>query len=232
VSHRWKPIVACLSLVVFAVASGCGHSGDGNQSPAAAIDGSKGGVPSEGGSKTPASANQTKNLQHPVVEIETSLGKITVELDRENALLTVDNFLLYVNASFYDQSIIHQVYKGQGILAGGYGTNMLPIAKPTHAPVRNEAANGLKNLRGAIAMIRLPGSIDSATSQFFINVADNRELDYKGRKPEEYGYCVFGKVTDGMNVVDKINDVKLRVTAALDSTPEEPVIVTSIRRIR
>jgi len=232
VSHRWKPIVACLSLLIVAAAGGCGHSGDGNQSPAAAIDGTNSGTPSESGSTTPASPKPAPDSQHPVVEIETSLGKITVELDREKALLTVDNFLLYANASFYNQSIIHQVYKGQGILGGGYGTNMLPIAKPTHTPVRNEAANQLKNLRGAIAMVRLPDAIDSATSQFFINVADNPTLDYKDRTPEGYGYCVFGKVTDGMDVVDKINGVALRDTTALERTPAEPVIVTSIRRIR
>ena len=231
-SHRWKPIVTCLSLLVFAVAGGCGGSGDGNQPPAAAIDGTKDAAPSEDGSKTPA-PKPTADSQHPVVVIETSKGKITVELDREKAMLTVDNFLLYANASFYDQSIIHQVFKNQGILAGGYGTNMLPIAKPTHAAVRNEADNQLKNVRGAIAMIRLAGDVHSATSQFFINVADNHDLDYKDRNtPEGYGYCVFGKVTDGMDVVDKINEAKVRDTPTLERTPDEPIIVMSIRRIR
>jgi cyclophilin family peptidyl-prolyl cis-trans isomerase len=231
VSDCWKPIVAFLSLLVLAAAGGCGHSGDANQSPAASIDGTKSGTPSEGGSTTPVPPKPTSD-SHPVVLIDTSLGKITVELDRDKAKLTVDNFLTYVGASFYDQSIIHQVYKGQAILAGGYGANLLPIAKPVHASVRNEAANELKNLRYTIAMSRFPDAIDSATSQFFINVADNPNLDYKDRTAEGYGYCVFGKVIDGMDVVDKINGVACRDTPALERTPADPVIVTSIRRIR
>jgi cyclophilin family peptidyl-prolyl cis-trans isomerase len=124
------------------------------------------------------------------------------------------------------------VYKGQAILAGGYGTNLLPIPKRVHPTVRNEAATAPKNLRYTIAMARFPDSVDSATSQFFINVADNSSLDYKDRTAQGYGYCVFGKVTDGMDVVDKINDAKLRNTPELDQTPAEPIIVKSIRLLR
>ena len=135
------------------------------------------------GSQNAAPPKPTADPQHPVVLIETSLGNITVRLDREKALLTVDNFLSYVGASFYDQTIIHQVYKGQGILAGGYGTNMLE--KPAHTPIRNEADNGLKNRRGTIAMVRLPDAIDSATCQFFINVADNPPSTTKTARPKD-----------------------------------------------
>jgi peptidyl-prolyl cis-trans isomerase B (cyclophilin B) len=233
VSQRWKPIVAYVSLLLVTVAAGCGSSSDGKQSPPAAIDGSSGGGGAEGGGATPA-AKSTADSKHPVVVIETSLGKITLELDREKAPLTVENFLQYVNASFYDQSVIHQVFKGQAIIAGGYGTNLLPIAKPAHAAVRNEAGdpNALKNLRGTIAMVRFPNSIHSATTQFMINVADNPALDYKDRTPAGYGYCVFGKVTDGSDVVNKINEIALRDTTALERTPAEPLVVTSIRWVR
>ena len=165
-----------------------------------------------------------------MVLIKTSLGDIAVELDPAKAPLTVGNFLQYVRDGFYDQTIVHQVFKGQAVLAGGYDKNM--IAKPTHPAVRSEADNGLKNLRYTIAMNRQPDAIDSATSQFFINVADNPDLDYKGRKAEEYGYCVFGKVIEGMDVVDKINQVDVfdkRDPPPCEQTPRIPVIVESIR---
>ncbi len=166
-----------------------------------------------------------------MVVIETTLGNITVRLDAEKAQLTVGNFLNYTGASFYNQTIVHQVYKGQGILAGGYDANL--VEKRARAPIRNEARNGLKNRRGSIAMVRQPDAIDSAKSQFFINVADNPQLDYKDdRTAAGYGYCVFGEVTDGMDVVDKINHVALHDTPNLDRTPAEPIIVTSIRQIR
>ncbi len=224
-SHRWKLIVACLSLLVIAVAGGCG----GNPAATTGGDATKKTDPSTGGAVA-TTAREDVDLQHPVVEIETSKGKITVELDRKNAVNTVDNFLSYVGSSFYDKTIIHQVFKDQAILAGGYDTNM--VAKPAHTPIRNEAANGLKNLRGTIAMSRWPDSIDGATSQFFINVVDNPSLDYKDRTAQGYGYCVFGKVTKGMEVVDAINAAELRDTTTLERTPAEPIIVTSIRRVR
>ena len=213
---------------MIAVAGGCG--GGDKPSPTTASGATQKGDPPDGGSQTSAAPKESPDLQHPVVEIETSKGKITVELDRKNAVNTVDNFLSYVGSSFYDKTIIHQVFKGQAILAGGYDTNM--VAKPTHTPIRNEAANGLKNLRGTIAMSRWPDSVNSATSQFFINVADNPSLDYKDRTDQGYGYCVFGKVTKGMEVVDAINAVELRDTTTLDRTPAEPIIVMSIRRVR
>jgi peptidyl-prolyl cis-trans isomerase B (cyclophilin B) len=233
VSHRWKPIVACLSLVLFATVGGCGHSGDGDKSPTAALDGTDKEDPSSGGSQSPGNPKPNANSQLPVVLIDTTLGKITVELNRKKAPLTVDNFLTYVNESFYDQSIIHQVSKGQAILGGGYGKNMLPIAKTIHVGVRNEADNGLSNTQGTIAMVRLPGDVHGATSQFFINVANNSKLlDYKDRStPEGYGYCVFGKVIEGMDVLDKINALPLQDTL-IEQTPTEQVVVRSIRRIR
>ena len=231
-SHRWKPIVACLSLLVFAVAGGCGGGtgGDAKQPAATANDATKKTDPPEGAAQAAPTPKANRDLDHPVVEIETSKGKITVELDRKNAVNTVDNFLSYVGASFYDKTIVHQVFKGEAILAGMYDTNL--AVKPGRTPIRNEAANGLKNVRGTIAMNRWPNSIDSATSEFLINVADNPKLDYKARTAAGYGYCVFGKVTQGMEVVDAIAGLELRDTTTLERTPAVPVIVTSIRRIR
>jgi peptidyl-prolyl cis-trans isomerase B (cyclophilin B) len=212
---------------MFAATIGCNHSGDGTQTPAA-IEGSGKDSPSTEGMPPPPKPNS--DSQHPVVLIETSLGNITVELNREKALLTVDNFLRYVGESFYDQTIVHEVVKGQAILAGGYGANK--VAKPVHQPIRNEADNMLKNLRGTIAMVRYANDVHGATSQFLINVADNPSLDHKDRTPEGYGYCVFGKVIDGMDVVNAINGLELRDTKEFVQTPKEQVVIKSIRRIR
>ena len=229
-SPRWTLLNACLGLLTLAAATGCNRGGNGSPPPAATIGGSTAATPPSEGIAGPSPQKPAADPQHPVVLIETSLGDITVRLDAGKAPLTVNNFLSYAGDKFYDQTIVHQVYKGQGILAGGYDANL--VEKPARTPIRNEALNGLKNRRGAIAMVRQPDAIDSATSQFFINVADNPALDYKDRTPAGYGYCVFGEVTDGMDVVDKINNVPVHDTAGLDRTPVQPVVVKSIRRIR
>jgi cyclophilin family peptidyl-prolyl cis-trans isomerase len=206
---------------------GCNHSAEGVGPPTAAInEAAHDDAPADAASpRKPPS-----DPRHPVVLIETSQGDITVELNGEKAPLTVDNFLSYVRASYYDGTIVHQVYKGQGIVGGGYDAK--GIAKHARTPIRNEAENGLKNRRGTIAMVRLPGAIDSATCQFLINVADNESLNFRDRTPEGYGYCVFGQVVEGMDVVDKINQAAVHDTADLDRTPIERIFVKSIRRIR
>jgi cyclophilin family peptidyl-prolyl cis-trans isomerase len=160
---------------------------------------------------------QSKN---PVVVIATSLGDISVELDPGKAPLSVENFLVYVKAGHYDGTIFHRVIKGFMIQGGGMTQDMRE--KPTRPPIKNEAANGLKNERGTVAMART-AEVDSATSQFFINTGTkNAFLDHKVR---DFGYAVFGKVVAGMDVVDKIEGVK---TAAGD-VPAEPVIIKSVR---
>ena len=164
----------------------------------------------------PAAA-QSKN---PVVVISTSLGDITVQLDPVKAPLTVENFLTYVKAGHYDGTIFHRVIKGFMIQGGGMTPDMKE--KPTRPPIKNEAANGLKNERGTITMART-NQVDSATSQFFINTGTNNGfLDHKVR---DYGYAVFGKVVSGMDVVDKIEGVKTQP----GDVPAEPVIIKSIR---
>jgi len=230
VSHRWKSIVTYLGVVLLMALAGCGQSGDGNQSPTTAVSASGDASPTAGEANKPPPQKSPSDLLHPVVVIDTTRGNVTVRLDAEKANLTVSNFLSYVDAAHYDQTIVHQVYKGQVFLAGGYGANL--AEKPTHTPVFNEAHNGLKNGRGTIAMARLPDSIHSATCQFFINLADNPALDYKDRTVEGYGYCVFGEVIEGMDVVDRIGDTPVRDTPAFDRTPLQAIVVKSIRRVR
>jgi cyclophilin family peptidyl-prolyl cis-trans isomerase len=231
VSYRQKTVLlvqyACLALSM--ALAGCSRTGDSTQTPAAAING-KNAPPEKGGIQGDSSQKPASDPKHPVVVIETSLGNMTVRLDGEKTPLTVDNFLSYVSAGHYDQTIVHQVFKGQGFLGGGYGTNL--VEKPGRTPIRNEAHNGAKNLRGTIAMARLPDAIDSATCQFFVNVADNPALDFKARTPEGYGYCVFGEVVEGMDVIDKIGEDKVSDTPEFERTPTPPIIVKSIRRVR
>jgi cyclophilin family peptidyl-prolyl cis-trans isomerase len=161
----------------------------------------------------------------PVVVIETSLGNITVQLDPEKAPISVKNFLSYVDEGFYNGTIFHRVIKGFMIQGGGMTADMQ--RKPTKAPIRNEATNGLSNVRGTIAMART-GEVNSATSQFFINTIDNgaRGLDHSGIDPAKFGYAVFGKVIDGMDVVDKIESVK----TGPGDVPVEPVVIKAIKR--
>ena len=163
----------------------------------------------------------------PKAVITTSLGKITVELDMEHAPITVHNFLTYANAKHYDQTIFHYVQPGEMILGGGFTADLKE--KPTSEPIRNEAHNGLKNRRGTIAMSRSYESIDSATCQFFINLADNPKLDFRDRTPEGYGYCVFGHVVAGADVVDRIAATPTRDQGDFVSVPVTPVVIESVR---
>jgi cyclophilin family peptidyl-prolyl cis-trans isomerase len=174
---------------------------------------------------------------HPLVEIQTSLGNITVELDAAEADGTVRNFLQYVDSGHYDQTIFHQVLKDYVIMGGGYAPASQPQAKPLekrpHPPIRNQAEKcRLKNTAGTISMVRKPDVIDSATCQFFINVTDNPNLDYKGPKAEEYGYCPFGKVTSGMDVVRKIAEVEVSDAGEFERIPKQNVVIQSVRRVR
>ena len=156
----------------------------------------------------------------PIVVITTSMGEITVQLDAEKAPLSVANFLEYVKSNHYNGTIFHRVIKGFMVQGGGMTADMRE--KPTRAPIKNEAANGLTNERGTLAMART-ADVDSATSQFFINTGTkNAFLDHKVR---DYGYAVFGKVVGGMDVVDKIESVK----TAPGDVPLEPVVIKSIR---
>ena len=161
-----------------------------------------------------------------MVRFDTSLGSVTIEFDAEKAPLTVANFLQYVDDGHFDGTVFHRVIPGFMVQGGGMTADM--DQKKTRAPIKNEANNGLKNLRGALSMART-SDVDSATSQFFINVVDNAFLDHQG--PRNYGYAVFARVTEGMDVVDKIVAVPTTSRRGHQDVPVEPVVVTSARRV-
>lgn len=162
---------------------------------------------------------------NPSAVIETSLGTITVELDDEKAPVTVSNFISYANDGFYNGTIFHRVIKGFMIQGGGFDNEMKQ--KRTKPPVKNEADNGFKNLRGTLAMART-NVVDSATSQFFINSVDNDFLNHTDKSPQGYGYTVFGKVVKGIEVVDLISSVKTGSYGLFRDVPVDPVIIISV----
>jgi peptidyl-prolyl cis-trans isomerase A (cyclophilin A) len=160
----------------------------------------------------------------PVVILETSMGEITIELDKEKAPITVENFLKYVDSGFYENLVFHRVMKSFMIQGGGYDEKLSEKTEGQRGTIKNESANGLSNVRGTIAMARLPDP-NSAQNQFFINVEDNKRLDTLGG-----GYTVFGKVIDGMDVVEKIKKAPTTTRARMDDVPVEPVTIKSAKR--
>jgi peptidyl-prolyl cis-trans isomerase A (cyclophilin A) len=165
---------------------------------------------------------------NPVVVLTTSKGAIEVELYPEKAPKTVENFLAYVDAGFYDGTVFHRVIKDFMIQGGGFGADHQQ--KPTREPIKNEADNGLANDRGTIAMART-GIVDSATAQFFINHASNAFLNHRNATPQGYGYAVFGKVTSGMDVVDAIaTSPTTNKGGAFVNAPVEEVVIQTVRR--
>lgn len=167
---------------------------------------------------TPAPGN-------PVVVVSTSLGDITIELFEDRTPVSAENFLQYVREGFYAGTIFHRVKPGFMIQGGGYSESLQE--KPTHPPIQNEATNLLRNTRGTVAMARTR-ALRSATSQFYINLADNRMLDHTGFSPDDFGYAVFGRVIDGMAVVDRIAAVKTGTAAGMEDVPVEPVVITGV----
>ena len=163
--------------------------------------------------------------QNPVVVIETSLGNITAELDRRNAPVSVANFLAYAESGFYAGTVFHRVIRGFMIQGGGMTADLQ--RKETRAPIPNEATNGLSNDRGTLAMARTT-AVDSATAQFFINTVDNRPLNHRGTDPRSYGYAVFGRVTEGMDVVDRIEGVSTGRNGPHNNVPNTAVEILSV----
>jgi cyclophilin family peptidyl-prolyl cis-trans isomerase len=158
-----------------------------------------------------------------VITIETSHGDIVVELLEDAAPISCENFRQYVTDGFFEETVFHRVIPNFMIQGGGLTAGL--SRKETRAPIKNEAANGEKNLRGTLAMART-GEVDSATSQFFINLRDNAFLDHSDR---DYGYAVFAKVTDGMDVVDKIATVATGNSGGHQDVPTEPVTIVAVR---
>lgn len=172
-----------------------------------------------------AAQNPPSSPSNPLVVLETSMGNITVELYKDRAPISVENFLQYANEGFYDGTIFHRVIRGFMVQAGGFTADM--SQKKTREPIRNEATNRLRNLRGTLAMART-NQVRSATAQFFINTADNAALDHKGMTPDEFGYAVFGKVIGGMEVVDRIEKAKTSQSGPMTDVPVEPLIIKKV----
>ena len=164
----------------------------------------------------------------PKVKLETSFGDIVLELFEKDTPETVKNFLAYVDSGHYDGTIFHRVIGNFMIQGGGMTAEMKE--KPTREPIINEADKAGTNARGTIAMARTQ-IVDSATSQFFINVVDNPFLDFQGRNPRTFGYCVFGHVIEGMDVVDQIKAVRTTSFGYHDDVPVEPVVIKKASRV-
>jgi peptidyl-prolyl cis-trans isomerase B (cyclophilin B) len=167
-------------------------------------------------------------MADPIVEVVTSHGTIAIQLDPKQAPQTVDNFLRYVDAKHYDGTMFHRVIAGFMVQGGGY--DQAYEKKPVGPPIQNEAANGVKNARGTVAMART-GDPHSATAQFFVNVVDNAFLDHTSKDDRGWGYCVFGKVIEGMDAVDRIRAVKTGAHGPFSKdAPDELVVISSARR--
>ena len=173
------------------------------------------------------SGNPAHAAGNPKVAMETSLGTMVIELYPDKAPITVKNFLDYVDAGFYNGLIFHRVIPGFVIQGGGFKPGMSKAA--TRAPIKNEAANGLDNLRGTLSMART-GVIDSATSQFFINLRDNASLDHHGNGSRSFGYAVFAKVINGMDVLDRIARVPTTTRGFYRDVPRKDVVIVKVTR--
>ena len=162
---------------------------------------------------------------NPVVVIETTAGSISVELYKDRAPVSVENFLQYARDGHYNGTIFHRVVAGYVIQGGGYTADM--AEKTTRPPIQNEATNGLSNRRGTLAMARLR-SARSATAQFYVNLADNAALDHRGFAPDDFGYAVFGRVISGLDVVDAIGAARTAARGGMDDVPVTPVVIKSV----
>jgi cyclophilin family peptidyl-prolyl cis-trans isomerase len=170
----------------------------------------------------PAAAAQSKGGDCSQVKLTTSMGAVTLALDRDKAPASVENFVKYVKSGHYDGTVFHRVIDGFMIQGGGFTKDMQQ--KSTGAPIKNEASNGLKNDAYTVAMART-GVRDSATSQFFINVVNNERLNYSGESPQGWGYAVFGKVVSGQDVVDKVRKVPTGDSGGHQNVPKTPIVL-------
>jgi cyclophilin family peptidyl-prolyl cis-trans isomerase len=166
---------------------------------------------------------------NPIVVVSTSFGDITLELFKDKAPVSVGNFLGYAAEGFYTGTIFHRVVSGFVVQGGGFTPKLQE--KPTREPIQNEATNGLRNLRGTVAMARAE-RLRSATSQFYFNVSNNTDLDHHGFAPRDFGYAVFGRVLSGMDVVDRIADVPTHAAGGMTDVPIDPVTITGVKVIQ
>ena len=228
---KFSKYPAAFALVASLLAAGC--SSEPTESPVAAPE-----APSAGQSEKTVAISRVKINQEPVVALTTNFGDIHIKLDRKNAPITVDNFLDYVHSGHYDGTVFHQIVKGYIVLGGGFTVQLDENStaqldeKPARTPIRNEAHQSRKNLRGTVAMARHLDTIDSATCQFFINLNDNAMLDHQGRDVKNYGYCVFGEIVEGWDVVEQIAAVEVEDTQDFELKPTRTVVIKSARLLR
>lgn len=184
-----------------------------------------GGAPSQAPQPPAAPQPLTPAPGNPVAVISTTLGEIVVELFKDKAPASVENFLQYVRDGFYSGTTFHRIVPGYVIQGGGFTAKM--EEKRTRPPILNEATNGLSNARGTLAMARTR-ALRSATSQFFINLSDNRKLDHRSYSPDEFGYAVFGRVLSGMEVVDRIAALPTHDVGPFSDVPVSPVVIQAV----
>jgi cyclophilin family peptidyl-prolyl cis-trans isomerase len=214
-----------LAALLLMVTIGCG--GGSPPPPAEEPAPSEPAAPAEPAEEAPAGeATPTPTGTNPVVEMKTSLGTMKIELYPDKAPKTVENFLQYAREGFYDGTVFHRVIDSFMIQGGGFTPEM--TEKGTRAPIENEAGNGLKNVRGSIAMART-GDPHSASSQFFINTVDNPMLDFTAETVQGYGYAVFGQVVEGLETLDAIRKVATGSRDGHDDVPRDPVVIESVR---
>jgi peptidyl-prolyl cis-trans isomerase B (cyclophilin B) len=236
-------------LSITAALVGCGKSGENeavSAAPAAAttVAGASGAGATNASSPavTPASGINSVNDAvsaatmeaieegDPIIVMHTSLGSVYVRLYQHDAPRTVANFMDYLRTGHYNGTVFHQVEPGYVALGGAFDVNLK--AKQVRYPVVSEATNGLKNIRGSLAMARDPNDPNSATSMFFINLADNPKLDHRGSTPEEYGFCVFAQVIDGLDVLDKLSAAKTGAEQGFTAMPTPHVVLNNILMMR
>lgn len=230
-------IMRSVGLLFLAVVVGCGKASDeGATATSASTGASTQTAVATAAKETPAASGvvQTSAVMpavqgDPIVVLHTTLGNMYVQLYERQAPRTVANFLDYARVGHYDGTLFHQVESGFVALGGAYGPDLK--AKPVRYPVVNEAMNGLKNLRGTLAMVRDPSDPNSATSMFFVNLGDNAKLDHQGSTPELYGFCVFGRVIDGFDVLDKLSAVKTSQVEGFTNLPSEHITLNSVRLV-
>ena len=221
---RIRALLLLSLLVGLSAGSGCDKGGTAGTSVTASIDTSTERRPS---AVLPAADDTLRDPRFPIVSITTNLGTIRIQLDLEKAPITGKNFLWYAGNGHYDGTIFHQIVPGYMALGGGYTPQF--EEKPTQFWIRNEAFNGLKNRKGTIAMARRPDQADSSTCQFFFNLEDNPHLDHQNRdSAEEYGYCVFGRVVEGMDVLDKMNRLSVQDQGQFPSVPTPAIVIKRI----
>jgi peptidyl-prolyl cis-trans isomerase A (cyclophilin A) len=228
-----RPTILFSSLLALLALVGCGKSSA--KTAATTADGAQQQSASASAINSAAAAKPAPDLPKPIdpmIVLHTSQGDVTIKLFQEKSPRTVENFLRgYAERGFYEQTIFHHVEPGQMIIAGGYTADLQ--RKPPRAPIYNESKNGLLNRRGTIAMIRDADAPHSATSEFFINLADNPDFDFKATDEDDVpGYCVFGEVVQGMDVIDRIAQLPTSSLGDFAKVPSPPVTIARIERLQ